>query len=62
MTQPTWHGEAIGKHHNREEFNCGDDALNQYLYRHARQSHEKGGTISIVFLVEGWAVRMRVRL
>lgn len=40
---PIWHEEAIGKHHDRGAFNCGDEALNQFLYRHARQSHEKGG-------------------
>lgn len=40
---PTWHEEPIGKHHNRGAFDCGDKALNQFLLRHARQSHEKGG-------------------
>ena len=43
MTLPPWYEEPIGKHHNRAAFNCGDDALNQFLQRHARQSHEKGG-------------------
>lgn len=40
---PIWHEESIGKHHDRSDFNCGDEALNQFLHRHARQSHEKGG-------------------
>lgn len=40
---PGWHEEPIGKHHDRDTFDCGDEALNQYLHRHARQSHEKGG-------------------
>ncbi len=40
---PIWHEEPIGKHHNRDAFDCGDEALNQFLHRHARQSHEKGG-------------------
>lgn len=40
---PVWHEETIGKHHDREAFDCGDEALNQFLYRHARQSHERGG-------------------
>jgi len=40
---PVWHEEPIGKHHNRDTFDCGDDVLNQFLHRHARQSHEKGG-------------------
>jgi len=43
VTLPVWHEEAICKHHNRVVFDCGNDALNQFLYRHARQSHEKGG-------------------
>jgi len=43
MMLPTWHEESIGKHHDRAVFDCGDDALNQFLHRHARQSHEKGG-------------------
>lgn len=38
-----WHEEPIARHHDRTAFNCGDDALNQFLRRHARQSHEKGG-------------------
>jgi len=40
---PLWHEEPIGKHHNRGAFDCGDEALNRFLHRHARQSHEKGG-------------------
>jgi predicted N-acetyltransferase YhbS len=43
VTLPTWRKEPIGKHHDHAAFNCGDDLLNQFLYRHARQSHEKGG-------------------
>ena len=40
---PIWHEEPIGKHPDRGVFDCGDEALNQFLHRHARQSHEKGG-------------------
>lgn len=43
MTLSTWHEEPISKHHDRAVFDCGDDALNQFLHRHARKSHEKGG-------------------
>ncbi|MDC9580061.1 GNAT family N-acetyltransferase [Xenorhabdus sp. PR6a] len=43
MTLPIWREEPISKHHDRASFDCGDYALNQFLYRHARQSHEKGG-------------------
>lgn len=38
-----WHEESIGKKHDRESFNCGEEALNEFLRRYARQSHERGG-------------------
>ena len=40
---PTWHEEPVSKYHHRGASDCGDEALNQFLYRHARQNHEKGG-------------------
>lgn len=43
MTIPLWHEEPISKRHNREAFDCGDAALNDFLRRHARQTHERGG-------------------
>lgn len=43
MTLPPWHEEPIAKKHNREVFDCGDAALNDFLRRHARQTHEQGG-------------------
>jgi GNAT superfamily N-acetyltransferase len=38
-----WHEEAIGKGHDREGFDCGEGALNEFLRRYARKSHELGG-------------------
>jgi GNAT superfamily N-acetyltransferase len=38
-----WHEEPISKKHDRERFDCGDEALNEYLRRYARKSHERGG-------------------
>jgi len=38
-----WHEEAIGRHHDRKSFDCGDADLDGFLQRHARQSHEQGG-------------------
>jgi GNAT superfamily N-acetyltransferase len=38
-----WHEEPINKQHDREGFDCGDEALNEYLRRYARKSHERGG-------------------
>ena len=43
---PSWHQEPVSKHHDRAAFDCGDDALNQFLQHHARQNHEKGGSKS----------------
>jgi Predicted acyltransferase len=43
MTLPPWHEEPIGKQHNRGAFDCGDDPLNDFLRRYARQTHEQGG-------------------
>jgi GNAT superfamily N-acetyltransferase len=38
-----WHEEPIHKTHDRESFDCGEDALNEFLRRYARKSHELGG-------------------
>jgi GNAT superfamily N-acetyltransferase len=38
-----WHEEAITKQHDREAFDCGEEALNEFLRRYARKSHELGG-------------------
>ena len=43
MSSLVWHEEPIRKSHNREAFDCGDDALNEFLQRYARKSHELGG-------------------
>jgi len=38
-----WHEEPISRKHDREAFDCGEEALNEFLRRYARQSHELGG-------------------
>jgi GNAT superfamily N-acetyltransferase len=38
-----WHEEPISKKHDRDSFDCGDEALNEFLRRYARKSHERGG-------------------
>ena len=43
MTIPPWHEEPISKQHNSKAFDCGDNALNVFLCRHARQTHDQGG-------------------
>jgi GNAT superfamily N-acetyltransferase len=40
----TWHEEPINKRHDRETFDCGEEALNKFLRRYARKSHELGGS------------------
>ena len=44
MKSLDWHEEAIQKHHRRDTFDCGEAALNEFLQRHARKSHELGGS------------------
>ncbi len=43
MTGTAWHEEPISKRHNREAFDCGEAALNDFLRRYARKSHDLGG-------------------
>jgi len=43
-----WHEEPIGKHHDRTTFDCGEEALNEFLRRYARKSHEMGGAKTIL--------------
>lgn len=44
MTVPLWHEEPISKSHHRDAFDCGDGALDSFLKKHSRQSHEQGGS------------------
>lgn len=43
MSLPAWHEEPISKSHDREAFDCGEPALNEFLQRHARRNHDLGG-------------------
>ena len=42
MSLPDWREEPIAKKHDRASFDCGEPALNEFLRRHACQSHDKG--------------------
>jgi hypothetical protein len=42
MSLSAWHEEPISKKHDRKSFDCADPAMNDFLYRYARQSHESG--------------------
>jgi len=48
MNVAAWHEEPVSKHHNREAFDCGEQALNEFLRRYARKSHEMGGAKTFV--------------
>jgi GNAT superfamily N-acetyltransferase len=40
---PAWHEEPINRKHDRDAFDCGASALNEFLRLYARKSHELGG-------------------
>ena len=48
-----WHEEPIGRAHNRQAFDCGESALNEFLQRHARKSHELGGAKTFAAIDDG---------
>lgn len=48
MSEPRWREEPIGRHHDREAFDCGSRELNEYLRRYARQNHQSGGAKTFV--------------
>lgn len=48
MDPDDWGEAPISRVHDREAFDCGDPALNEFLRRHARQSHEHGGAKTFV--------------
>lgn len=44
MTLPAWKEEAIARSHDRQSFDCGDPAMNDFFRRYARQSHEQNAS------------------
>jgi GNAT superfamily N-acetyltransferase len=48
VTAPAWRESPVSKLHDREAFDCGDAQLNEFICRHARQSHERGGAKTFV--------------
>ena len=48
MSLPEWREAPISGAHDRQTFDCGEPALNDFLRRHARQSHEKGGAKTFI--------------
>ena len=45
-----WVEVPISKNHDRDSFDCGDEDLNQYLRRFARQNHESGVSTAFLFV------------
>ena len=43
MTALPWEEAPLARSHDRNAFDCGDDDLNAWLRRYARQNHESGG-------------------
>lgn len=48
MRLPSWHEELISKSQDGTSFDCGDVALNDFLQKYARQSHERGASKTVV--------------
>ena len=53
MIIPPWHEEPISRACERDVFDCGDAALNSFLRRHARKSHERGGAKTFLAINDG---------
>lgn len=45
--------ERLTRRHERDDFDCGEPALNQYLQRYARQNQERGVGRTYVIVPEG---------
>ena len=58
MTIPTWHQEPIEKRHDGTSFDCVDEVLNDFLQRHARQSHEKGGAKTFLAIDDAGGIKI----
>jgi GNAT superfamily N-acetyltransferase len=48
MNRLDWRETPISKVHDRDTFDCGEPALNDFLRRHARQNHASGGAKTFV--------------
>lgn len=48
-----WHEEPVSKKHDRGAFDCGEEALNEFLRRYARKSHESGGAKTFLAIDDG---------
>ncbi len=58
MSLPPWHEEPITRRHNRDAFDCGDAALNEFLRRYARQTHDQGGAKTFLAVADDEPTRI----
>lgn len=58
MTGLAWIEAPIGKSHDRNAFDCGEPALNDYLVRFARQNHDSGGAKTFLACDPGQPARI----
>jgi len=49
--QSDWTIAKLGAKHKRSDFDCGEDSLNQYLHRFARQNQDSGISAAYVALL-----------
>ena len=63
-----WHEEPIAKSHERDAFDCGEAALNEFLRRYARKSHVQGSAKTFLAIddadgktILGFTVSARLR-
>jgi GNAT superfamily N-acetyltransferase len=47
------HEEPVSKKHDRDAFECGEDALNEFLRRYARKSHDLGAAKTFLAIDDG---------
>jgi GNAT superfamily N-acetyltransferase len=52
MTLSGWHEEPIAKRHNRNDFDCGDEELNNFFRHYARQAHDQGGSKTFLAITD----------
>ncbi len=53
-----WREESIDRRHDRESFDCGVPALDEYLRRFARQNHISGGAKTFVAVLPAEPARV----
>lgn len=58
MSDAEWREAPLGRQHDRAQFDCGENDLNEYLHRYARQNHESGGAKCFVASPVAEAVRV----